>query len=333
MKRILQAFLFIIGIVLFAFVIKAVGFERLTVIFPALAGWGWTVFLFYLFMCFWDVLGWRILFDHQWIKKLNLWKLYWIRMVGEAVNNITPFIDVAGEFLKVVLVEKQLHVAKKSAVAAGVMSRSALLFAEIIFVVAGLAFASFVPSVPGILRVALIAAFIFCIAAGVLLIRTQKKGLFMTLISWVEHFGIDPKIFIRFHTSLQVIDLEIAKFYRHEVGRLWVSIGLHLIGWVSGGFEIFFMLRLLGVEVSLFEAVILESMIQLICTASFFIPGNLGVQEGGLALILGVMGVQPSLGVALSLMKRARQIIWTGIGFFVWGIFQLNDLKTVGTKS
>ena len=333
MKRILQVVLFLVGISLFALVIKAVGFDRLSVIFPALAGWGWLVFFFYPFMCFWDVLGWRILFDHQWVKKLNLWELYWIRMAGEAVNNITPFIDVAGEFLKVVLVEKRLDISKKGAAAAAIMSRSALLFAEIIFVVAGLAFASSVPGVPTIIRVGLIAGFVLCLAAAFLLIRTQKRGLFVTLIAFFERFGIDPKMFSRFHTSLQAVDAEIAKFYSHEAKRLWIAIGFHLIGWITGGIEIFLMLRLLGVQASLFESIILESLIQLMRTASFFIPGNLGVQEGGLALILGIMGVHPSLGVVLSLMKRARQVIWTSVGFFVWGIFQIQDLTGVETRS
>ena len=333
MKRVLQGLLFVAGAALFVFVIKAVGFEKLSVIFPALTRWGWTAFLGYPFMCCGDGLGWRVLFDRQWKKQLNLWELYLIRLAGEAVNNITPFIDVAGEFLKVLLVEKRLQISKKSAAAAGVMSRSALLFAEIIFVIAGLAFASVVPSVPTILRVALILAFLLCITAAILLIKTQKKGLFMTLISWVERFGVDPKMFSRFHTSLLAIDAEISKFYTHEAGRLWTAIGFNLIGWIAGGVEIFFMLRLLGIEVSLFEAIILESLIQLMRTASFFIPGNLGVQEGGLALILGIMGVDPSIGVALSLMKRARQVIWTAIGFFIWGVFQLNDLKTAEIKS
>ena len=172
-------------------------------------------------------------------------------------------------------------------------------------------------------------AFVFCIAVAIMLIKTQKKGLFMTLISWVERFGVDRKMFGRFHTSLQAVDAEIAKFYSHDTGRLWTAIGFHLFGWISGGIEVFLMLRILGIDANLFEAIILESLIQLMRTASFFIPGNLGVQEGGLALILGIMGVHPSLGVALSLLKRARQIIWTGIGFFVWGIFQLLELKTV----
>ncbi|MBI4397788.1 MAG: flippase-like domain-containing protein [Candidatus Omnitrophica bacterium] len=327
-KKIIQALLFFIGITLFIFVIQAVGFERLSVIFQALAGWGWLVFFIYPFMSFWDALGWRVLFDPEWNSKINIRQLYLIRLAGEAVNNITPFIDVAGEFLKVVLVEKRLGVSKKGAAAAGIMSRSALLFAEIIFVVGGLAFASSVPGIPTGLRITLFSGFLICLVCAGLLIRTQKRGLFVSLIAFFERFGVDPNMFNRFHTSLRVVDEEIARFYSHESRRLWLAIGCHLLGWISGGIEVFFMLRILGVEATLFESVILESLIQLMRTASFYIPGNLGVQEGALAFILGIMGVHPSLGVALSLLKRARQVIWTAVGFFIWGIFQLREFTS-----
>lgn len=329
MKRFLQLILFLIGIGLFSTVIWAVGFKRLSIIFPALAGWGWLVFFVYPFMCFWDVLGWRTLFDPRWGKQLKLWELYWIRIAGEAVNNITPFIDVAGEFLKVILLEKRLTISKKGALAAGVMCRSALLFAEIVFVLLGLAFGSFFLPIPRSVKVTLFVTLILLMLAAFLLILTQKKGLFLTLLKWLERFGIDPKLFSRFHTSLTAVDEEIAHLYRHDAKRLWRAIGLHLIGWISGGIEIWIMLRLLGVPATLFEGVILEALIQLIRTSSFFIPGNLGVQEGGLALILGMMDVPPYLGVALSLLKRCRQIIWTSIGFFVWGIFQLLEMRLV----
>lgn len=332
-KRIFQISLLLFGIILFVLVVKAVGFKQLAVIFPALSGWGWLVFLVYPLMCLWDVLGWRVLFDHHWAKKLKFAELYWIRMAGEAVNNITPFIDVAGEFLKVILVEKRLEIPKKGALASCVMCRSALLFSEIIFVILGLAFAGFVAPIPKELRGGLLIALALVVTAALLLIRTQKKGLFVTVFSFLERLGIDPKLFSRFHTSLQAVDAEIAKFYSHEAGRLWLAIGLHLIGWISGGVEIFLMLRLLGIEANLLEGIVLEALIQLMRTASFFIPGNLGVQEGGLALILGFMDVQPSLGVVLSLMKRARQFIWTGIGFFVWGIFELLELKSANNKA
>ena len=89
----------------------------------------------------------------------------------------------------------------------------------------------------------------------------------------------------------------------------------------------YFMLQLLGVPVSLVQAVMLESLLQLVRTASFFIPGNLGTQEAGLAFFIQLLGYHPALGVAASLLKRARQIVWTGIGFAIWGGYQLIHIR------
>jgi len=67
---------------------------------------------------------------------------------------------------------------------------------------------------------------------------------------------------------------------------------------------------------------ILEALLQLTRTASFFIPGSLGAQEGVLALVVLGFGYVPALGVAVSLLKRLRQVIWTILGFIVWGLIE-----------
>ena len=87
------------------------------------------------------------------------------------------------------------------------------------------------------------------------------------------------------------------------------------------------MFHMVGVPLSLLQAVMLESLLQLVRTASFFIPANLGTQEGGLAFFAQLLGFHPALGVAVSLLKRLRQLLWTGIGFTIWGMYQLLRIK------
>ena len=59
-------------------------------------------------------------------------------------------------------------------------------------------------------------------------------------------------------------------------------------------------------------------------TAGFAIPGALAVQEGGFALAALSAGLPESVGLSLSLVKRAREILvglagvilaWLGGGF------------------
>ena len=52
----------------------------------------------------------------------------------------------------------------------------------------------------------------------------------------------------------------------------------------------------------------LESLIQAVRSAAFFMPGALGVQEGGLILLGAVVGLGPEVALALSLIKRIREL-------------------------
>jgi uncharacterized membrane protein YbhN (UPF0104 family) len=61
--------------------------------------------------------------------------------------------------------------------------------------------------------------------------------------------------------------------------------------------------------VSWFNALLLESLGQAIRGAAFAIPGALGVQEGGYLLLAPLAGLPPDTALALSLAKRAREML------------------------
>jgi hypothetical protein len=61
--------------------------------------------------------------------------------------------------------------------------------------------------------------------------------------------------------------------------------------------------------VSWVNALLLESLGQAIRGAAFAVPGALGVQEGGYLLLAPLVGLPPDMALALSLAKRAREII------------------------
>jgi hypothetical protein len=61
--------------------------------------------------------------------------------------------------------------------------------------------------------------------------------------------------------------------------------------------------------VSWSDALMLESVGQAIRGAAFAIPGALGVQEGGYLLLGALVGLHAETGLALSLAKRARELL------------------------
>jgi uncharacterized membrane protein YbhN (UPF0104 family) len=84
---------------------------------------------------------------------------------------------------------------------------------------------------------------------------------------------------------------------------------LSLIGWLVGTVEVFLILQLLNHPVGWLTALVLESLGQAIRAAAFAVPGALGVQEGGYLLLAPLAGLPPDTALALSLAKRAREII------------------------
>ncbi|GAB6849987.1 lysylphosphatidylglycerol synthase domain-containing protein [Paraburkholderia kururiensis] len=82
--------------------------------------------------------------------------------------------------------------------------------------------------------------------------------------------------------------------------------------------EIWIAVHFLGANVSFLEAVVIESLIQAVSSAAFFVPGALGVQEGGFVLIGSAFGLDPATSLALAGARRVRDLLIYVPGLFAW---------------
>ncbi|XXT25386.1 lysylphosphatidylglycerol synthase domain-containing protein [Sorangium sp. So ce429] len=99
------------------------------------------------------------------------------------------------------------------------------------------------------------------------------------------------------------------------------AAALLLVGmWLAEGLETLFILRLLGVDVSLAEVLSFEVVLALLRAAAFMVPAGLGVQDAGYVAFLGALGVPGAMtvGAAFVLLKRAKEIVWIAIGLLVF---------------
>jgi glycosyltransferase 2 family protein len=90
--------------------------------------------------------------------------------------------------------------------------------------------------------------------------------------------------------------------------RLALSSTAHLLGWIASGAWIWFIMRLLGAHIDLFSAVTIESLLAALRSVTVFVPSAIGVQEAGYAALAPVFGVGPEIGLAVSLLRRARDV-------------------------
>ena len=65
-------------------------------------------------------------------------------------------------------------------------------------------------------------------------------------------------------------------------------------------------------------ALLIESLGQALRSAAFLVPGALGIQEGGYLLLGAAFGLDPATALALSLVKRTREVLLGVPGLAMW---------------
>jgi putative membrane protein len=95
--------------------------------------------------------------------------------------------------------------------------------------------------------------------------------------------------------------------YRRPLG-LWISSVLHLACWIASAIEVWIALRLAGEPLSFGAVLAIESLLYAIRTVAFLVPQSVGVQEGAYILLGAGFGLTPDMALALSLLKRGRDL-------------------------
>jgi putative membrane protein len=90
--------------------------------------------------------------------------------------------------------------------------------------------------------------------------------------------------------------------------RLFLSVCAHLAGWFASAFASFVAVRLMGFHVAFLSIVSIEALLYAIRSAAVVVPNALGVQEAAYTMLMPFFGMTASAGLALSLLKRARDI-------------------------
>ncbi len=115
------------------------------------------------------------------------------------------------------------------------------------------------------------------------------------------------------------LDGALRRTYQRKAG-LWAGFFLHLACWIAGALEAWLALRLAGAPLPFKTVLVIESLLYAIRTLAFAIPNAVGVQEGAYVLIGTSFGLTPEMALALSLLKRARDLT---IGLPALGMWQI----------
>jgi len=129
--------------------------------------------------------------------------------------------------------------------------------------------------------------------------------------------------------GLSGLHSEFVRLSQHRAA-LWRTGLLHLLAWVIGCGETWLALAAMGQAPSWQAVLVIESLGMAARNAGFMVPGALGVQEGGFVLVSGLFGIPADTAIALSMVKRARELAVGVPGLLAW---QWSELRRPGTPA
>lgn len=146
----------------------------------------------------------------------------------------------------------------------------------------------------------------------------NKKGVIVRLflpllhVPYVKRWA--RKFYQQHQADMQQVDDNIA--YLHSQPRaFYLTLLYEYVARVVNSLEYYFILLSLGVALTFWDSVLVLAFSSLIGNLLFFLPMQLGVREGGLSLIVKILGLSaPGIGIFTSLYTRVRELVWIFIG-------------------
>jgi putative membrane protein len=237
-------------------------------------------------------------------KLLRRWPTFvWSRMVRDSAGELLPFSHLGG-FVIGARAAIERGISPATAFSTTVVDVTTELIAQLGFTGLGL----------GLLAVRLGAhsthADLFAAAVAGLGLTTLGAVVFIVLQR--RGGGLVQRLIDRFlpaaaaaHTGRVVAAIDA--LYRRPA-RISAAVAFHLAAWVASAVGVWLALRLAGVRIELTSVLAIESLVSAVRSAAFVAPMGIGVQEASYALLGPLFGLGPELSLAVSLLKRARDL-------------------------
>ncbi len=276
----------------------------------------WKVLLLllpFLLVFVFGTLGWKYAFTKV---KISFKDLFLIRLAGESLNWVIPSANFAGEPMKAYFLKKH-NVPMVDGMTSVVISKTLMMISQIIFVMIGVTLLLYKLNVSGSRLTSSIAIILLGIPIIIFIVFIQKHGLFTFLLKLLRMFRIRIRYIEEKEDKLRELDKNIYHFYSHNKKKAFYSLVYYFLGWLAGLIEVFLILYLLNIPIDTVSVYVIESLSTAARGVTSFIPGSVGGQEGGIIAIFASLKLSTSIALTFGILRRFRQLIWTGIGLLI----------------
>jgi len=312
----LQTIAFLLGLGLLIYVIRKVGVQPL---FDALIRIGFGFFFVLVISGSRHVLRTiamraAVPAEH---RQINFFQAFAARLGGEAISFLTFTGPLLGEATKVALLRRRVPLTY--GVPALVVDNLIYNISVVFFILSGACVMLFTYHLPPLVSDTLIVIAVIA-ALGIVAMGLAARRRIM-LLTWVidqmARLRLSPKVILKRRQHIYHIESKVYDFYKHHPGVFFGMVACNLLAHVSSVAEVYVTLRMLGFAPQVAQAYIIESLTKVINFVFAFVPGTIGVYEGGTEVVLQTLGFVAATGVALALVRKAGTIFWTSIGLLI----------------
>jgi len=250
-------------------------------------------------------------------KGVHIGRLFFYKAAGYAISYLTPFAKLGGEPVQTYFLSKE-KIDMAHAASTTVIDKMLEITANVVFSLIGLIILALSFTLPKGSMTAIVWGLAFFVALITIFYYRMLLGLgfFSSIINF---FRLNKFKAIRANKwRIRDGEKRITDFYRsHKTAFIACSV-ISFILWVLSFFEFMLLMWVFGYSFSL--AVLFFVVVFMGIATLFPFPAALGSQEVGQVTLFSIIGAGGNVGIAISLITRVRDILWTlvGLGFMYY---------------
>ena len=243
------------------------------------------------------------------------------RLAGFGVTYFTPGPQFGGEPLQVYLLKEREGIPISPAATSVTIDKLLELLANFSFLLVGVSVLVLSGNLNTGNRSELIVFPVLLLAIPIIFLFALRSG-HLPISALIGRFGKFFSRSTRYQGVIEAIqDTEsmASEFCRHNVKVLLAGALLSVGIWALMVFEFGLMLGFLGVQFNLVEILIVLTAARIAFLLP--IPAGLGTLEASQVMAMGLIGVNPAVGISLSLLIRTRDVLFGGAGLWLGGYY------------
>jgi len=272
-----------------------------------------------------DTWAWQLILDSL-PRRVPFHQLLRLRVATEAVLLSLPMGAALAESLKAYLLERRFQVPAAEGISSIAAQKNLLMFSLAAFLVTSVAIgyphlaggSEQIVGAPGLPWFILAGAIALALAASlmsILLVHGSMAERVHRVLLAIPFRGVRDWL-LRREERFRDIDHSFTPIARGR-GRLGSAALLLYLGFLIEAIESYWILRLIGADISFVQVLAFDASVTLIRSAAIFVPAGIGFQDAGYLAFFRAFAVPDAanVGAAFILVKRAKEALWIALGY------------------